>query len=116
LLIGAVYLVFRNLDLIPDWGLQRFFYFGILGLLMAMSILLSRRFGTTSRSLERELRTTQELLAANTQLRQSGALDQIRAAAADTRKSTKINQAISALWKGLNACDIRVEALYVAVV
>lgn len=115
LMFGAVYLVLRNLDVIPDWRLTDIFYFGVLGLLVAMSYLLSKRFATTSTQLEDELRRTQELLDANRELRQSGALDQTRAAAAGMRESQEIVTVIAALWEGLCACGIDLEALHVAV-
>ena len=69
LMIGALYLVLRNLGLIPDLGIHQLFYFGLLGLLISMSLLLSKRFAATSVRLESELKTTQELLVANTELR-----------------------------------------------
>ena len=115
LMIGALYLVLRNLGLIPDLGIHQLFYFGLLGLLISMSLLLSKRFAATSVRLESELKTTQELLVANTELRQSGALDQLRAAAADMRSSQDISHVVGALWQGLAACNIQIEALHVTV-
>ncbi|GEM_PF-6046263 len=95
LILGATYLILRNLNVIENIeGFSDVFYYGILAFLTSMSVYLSRNFARTEKNVERlEARTRRAQVEA--------ALERVRAGALGMQKSEDISQAAAAVFQEL---------------